>query len=85
MERNRLDPAIIDSLKTVLDMLDKELEETRQRIKNLIDNDPDLRQRRHLLESIPGIGPATSAYLLTVLSPSLMRVSGRVWSWKRTL
>ncbi|HYE37146.1 IS110 family transposase [Methylocaldum sp.] len=72
MERNRLataDPAIVASLKTVLDMLDKELEETRQRIKSLIDNDPDLRQRRHLLESIPGIGPAASAYLLTALSP----------------
>jgi len=72
MERNRLataDPAIVASLETVLDMLDKELEETRQRIKSLIDNDPDLRQRRHLLESIPGIGPAASAYLLTALSP----------------
>lgn len=71
MERNRLntaDPAIIDSLNTVLNTLQKELDETRERIKRLIDSDPDLRQRRHLLESIPGIGPAASAYLLTALS-----------------
>ncbi len=72
MERNRLDtadPAIVDSLPTVLDTLEKGLDETRKRLKNLIDNDPDLRQRRHLLESIPGIGPAAAADLLTALSP----------------
>jgi len=72
MERNRLDtadPAIVDSLQTVLDTLEKGLDETRKRLKNLIDNDPDLRQRRHLLESIPGLGPAAAAYLLTALSP----------------
>lgn len=71
MERNRLetaDPAITDSLNTVLDTLGKELDATRTRIKDLIDNDPDLRQRRDLLESIPGIGPAASAHLLTALS-----------------
>lgn len=70
MERNRLgtaDPAIVDSLQTVLDTLEKELEATRQRIQNRIDDDPDLKKRRDLLESIPGIGPAF-AYLLTALS-----------------
>jgi len=71
MERNRLDtadPAIVDSLPAVLDTLERELNTTRERIKHHIDNDPDLKQRRDLLESIPGIGPAVSAYLLTVLS-----------------
>jgi transposase len=71
MERNRLDtadPAIVASLQTVLDTLKKELDATRQRIQRLIDDDPDLGKRRDLLESIPGIGPAASAYLLTALS-----------------
>jgi len=71
MERNRLataDLAIVDSLNIVLDTLQKELDATRQRIKHLIDHDPELKQRRDLLESIPGIGPAASAYLLTALS-----------------
>jgi transposase len=72
MERNRLDtaePSITDSLKAILDTLEKELETVRKRIKSHINNDPDLKRRRDLLESIPGIGPATSAWLLTLLSP----------------
>jgi transposase len=71
MEQNRLDtadPAIVDSLQTVLDTLERELDTTRERIKNHIDTDSELKQRRNLLESIPGIGPAVSAYLLTALS-----------------
>jgi transposase len=72
MERNRLDtadPLVAGSLKTVLDTLDKELDAVRKRIKTHINGDPDLKQRRDLLESIPGVGPATSAWLLTLLSP----------------
>jgi transposase len=72
MERNRLDtadPLIADSLKTVLDTLDKELADIRKRIKDHINGNPGLKQRRDLLESIPGVGPATSAWLLTLLSP----------------
>ena len=72
MERNRLDtadPLVAGSLKTVLDTLEKELADVRKRIKSHINGDPDLKQRRDLLESIPGVGPATSAWLLTLLSP----------------
>ncbi len=72
MERNRLDtadPLIAGSLKTVLDTLDKELDAVRQRINRHINNDPHLKQRRDLLESIPGVGPTASAWLLTLLSP----------------
>lgn len=71
MERNRLDTAdqaIVDSIQAVLDTLERELNTARERIKNHINHDPDLKQRRDLLESIPGIGPAVSAYLLTLLS-----------------
>ena len=71
MERNRLDTAdaaIVDSLQAVLDTLEKELSIARERIKHHIDHDPNLKQRRDLLESIPGIGPAVSAHLLTLLS-----------------
>jgi len=72
MERNRLDtadPAIAGSLQAVLDALEKELDTVRERIKSLIGSDPGLKQRRDLLQSIPGIGPAVSAYLLVALSP----------------
>jgi transposase len=72
MERNRLDtagPLVAGSLKTVLDTLDKELDAVRKRIKSHLNGDPDLKQRKDLLESIPGVGSATSAWLLTLLSP----------------
>jgi transposase len=72
MEQNRLDTAdasIIPSINAVLLTLNAELKATRQAIHAHIDNDPGLRQRRDLLDSIPGIGPATIAYLLVALSP----------------
>lgn len=71
MEQNRLDtanPTIAGSIQTILDALDQELAATRERIRQHIDNDPDLRQRRDLLASIPGVGEATRAHLLVALS-----------------
>lgn len=71
MEQNRLDTAdtaIIPSIKTILATLDAELKTTRKAIHDHIDNDPDLKNRSDLLDSIPGIGPATIAHLLVALS-----------------
>lgn len=71
MERHRLDtadPIIVASLTAVLETVDQELKSIRQQINDLIDSDPDLKPRRDLLQSIPGIGPLASAYLLTALS-----------------
>jgi transposase len=71
MERNRLataDAAIVDSLHTILATLAGERSETRRRINALINDTPYLRERRDRLESIPGIGPAASAYRLVARS-----------------
>lgn len=71
MERNRLataDAAIVDSFHTILATLMSELRETRRRIKALINDTPYQKERRDLLESIPGNGPAASAYPLVALS-----------------
>lgn len=71
MERNRLDTAnakIIDSINTVLEILEAELEATRQAISEHIDNNPDLKQRGDLLTTIPGIGETSVAHLLIALS-----------------
>jgi len=71
MEQNRLDtadPAVAGSIKAVLERLGQELEATRERIRRHLDDHPDLRQRRDLLESIPGIGEASAAHLLVALS-----------------
>ena len=59
MERNRLDTAnanIIESITAVLATLEAELEATRKAIHDHIDNDPELKCRRDLLITIPGIG-----------------------------
>lgn len=70
MEHNRLEGAegaVGESLQAVLATLAQEIERTRKRISAHIDSDPDLKQRADLLESIPGLGPATIPVLLTLL------------------
>lgn len=70
MERNRLDTAdadLKDSIQTVLGHLETEWAAVKARIQDHIDDDPDLRGRAGLLESIPGIGGTTAAHLLVAL------------------
>jgi len=71
MENNRLETAdavAVPSIETLVATLEQELKTTREKIRQRIDNDPDLRQRDDLLQSIPGIGDATSAHLLVLFS-----------------
>jgi transposase len=71
MERNRsetVDKNTLASIKKVLKVLESELKTTRQAIKNHIEKDPDLKKRSDLLNTIPGIGDASIAHLLVVLS-----------------
>jgi transposase len=71
MEQNRVglaDPAVTGSIQAVLATLDKEIEAVREAIRRHIDGNPGLRQRAGLLESIPGVGTATAAWLLTLLA-----------------
>ncbi|WP_434112109.1 IS110 family transposase [Methylocaldum sp. GT1TLB] len=70
MEKNRLDgadPTVRPSIEAVLATLDAEIAATQQRIREHIDHDPDLRQRRDLLDTIPGFGDATIPVLLAAL------------------
>ena len=69
MEKNRIDTAdsaAISSIQAHLKMLDQEIESIRDQIRRRIDDNPNLRQRRDLLMSIPGIGEATAALLLVL-------------------
>lgn len=71
MEQNRLDTAdstIIASIKAVLALLETELKATRKAIAEHIHNDPGLNDRHDLLITVPGIGEASIAHLLIVLS-----------------
>jgi transposase len=71
MEQNRLDtadPAVADSIRAVLATLEQELRDTQDKIRRHIDGNPGLKGRAGLLESIPGVGEAAAAWLLTLLS-----------------
>lgn len=67
-ECNRRDTSqdcVQDSITNVITTLESEIAAVKRRIRDMTDNDPDLRNKRELLESVPGIGPATSAHLLS--------------------
>lgn len=71
MELNRLEGAEGDaqaSIQQSISRLDQDIKDMQQKVKNTIDQDADLKKRRDLLESIPGIGEATSPYLLILFA-----------------
>jgi transposase len=58
MGRNRLDTAdksIVESIKKSLAFLEAELKAARKAINNHIKNNPELKQRSDLLDTIPGV------------------------------
>ena len=66
-EKNRLGTAhesVIPLIKEHMDYLSKEIKKVRDQIAALIDQNPNLKQMKELLGSIPGIGKATIAGIL---------------------
>jgi transposase len=69
-ETNRLavaHEAVRGSLEEVIAFLDRSIAEIKEAIARHIDNHPDLKAQRDLLNSIPGIGQTTSAWLIAEL------------------
>ena len=67
-EANRLEGAdgfIAEQLQDHLDYLNREIKKVKKLIRQHIDNHPDLKHRKALLESIPGIGEATINVILS--------------------
>lgn len=67
METNRLEGAedvIVPSLNEHISTLDELISETKKKIRQHIDNNPDLKRDSELLKSIPGVGDVLSASLL---------------------
>lgn len=67
MEKNRADTAdsiVLPSIRNMIAELQKQIAATRKAISQHIDDDPDLKKNRELLESIPGIGAVVSSTLL---------------------
>ena len=70
-EKNRLSTAhghVIVLIKEHIAYLDQEIEKIRKQIADLIGRNPQLKQRKELLDSIPGIGKATIPHLLAELN-----------------
>lgn len=66
-EKNRLESAreaVRDSLMAHLRWLGEEIKRLEADIKQTLDDDPDLREKRDLLDSIPGLGERTLSILL---------------------
>lgn len=67
-QQNRLatcrDEEVRASLEKVLAMLQEEIEHLAQRIRDFIDQQPDLKQKKELLESIKGFGEKTAIHIL---------------------
>ena len=59
--------AVITSIETVHQQLDEEKTRLERLIDEHIDQHPDLKQDRALLESIPGVGPVVSQQMVAVL------------------
>jgi transposase len=71
MEANRLQtahPLVAGSIQEHLEQLEHQVALMRGLIKKHIENHPDLREKRDLLETIPGVGDATIMQILTFLT-----------------
>lgn len=77
-ESNRLEQSssrlAVKSIRHVLDLLRKELKKLDAEIARLIEADDDWRGKSELLQTVPGVGPATSASLVAEL-PELGRLN----------
>jgi transposase len=69
-EKNRIGTAhesVIPLIKEHISYLDQEVEKIRKQIANLIEQDPKLKQKKDLLDSIPGLGKVTIPTILAEL------------------
>ncbi len=69
-EKNRLGTAhesVIPLIQDHMGYLNKEIKKVRDQIADLIDQNPNLKQKKELLGSIPGIGKTTIAVILSEL------------------
>lgn len=67
-ERNRqliAEASVQGSIQRHLDFLDQDIADLKQRIQDHIDQDPGLKQKQDLLQTIPGIGAVVSQNLLS--------------------
>jgi transposase len=78
-EQNRLlvaRPNVVESIQSHIQLLDGMIADIESDIRDRTEQDPDLKGKRDLLDSIPGLGKATIPVLLAFLAgPNLFRTS----------
>lgn len=70
MEKNHLasaHPAVLTSIQNIMGDLQRELDDLNRQIDELIAHHPDFQQKKKILRSTPGVGPVTTAILLSDL------------------
>jgi transposase len=76
MEENRLESAnsvVASSVQSTSRFLEEQIELIKKAIREHIDQHPELRAKRDLLQSVPGIGEATAAQFLAFLTENFKR------------
>ena len=61
------DDPTIESMKEVLELIEKQKKELLKKIRELIASDADLKEKDEILQSVPGVGIGTSAMLMAYL------------------
>lgn len=80
-ELNRRDvashPDVLHSIQEVIAHLDRQIKEIEKQIDKHIDNDPTLKEQARLLQSIPGVGDATTGMMLSAYGGELRFASAK--------
>jgi transposase len=63
--------AVLEGIEKHLEYLENEIEHIDSEIKRKIEDDPDLKKQRNLLDSVPGLGPKTIPVLLSFFGGAL--------------
>ena len=81
-EATRLEGAkeklVVKSIKAIVKRYDHEIEKTMEEINKHVDDNPDLKKKRDLLKSIPGIGEKLSSQLLCEIKGDAVSVKAQV-------
>jgi transposase len=68
-DRAALPPLVAEQLHIQSTLLDAQIDQVKRAVQDHIDQHPDLKRQRDLMDSIPGIGPLTAAKLLAECRP----------------
>jgi transposase len=68
-DRASLPPLVVDQLQSQQTLLVAQIDQVKRALQDHIDQHPDLKRQRDLMDSIPGIGPLTAAKLLAECRP----------------